>query len=407
MPLALAQAIDESAAVLLAGEDDEALTLSSLFPLSTWQSGSGTQTHMNVNEVLARRAQARLAATGHGTEVHPNDHVNLGQSSNDLVPSAMHVAVLQDVQQRLLPAVDGALATLAAQAALHAGLVKLGRTHLQDAVPMTVGQEVGAWRSALLRARDLVDAALPALRQLALGGTAVGTGLNAPPGFADAVCDELTRRCGQRFEPAPDRFAAMAGHEPLLALHAALKVLAVALMRIANDLRLLASGPRGGLAEWRLPANEPGSSIMPGKVNPTQCEAMVMVCCQVIGNDAAVTMGAAAGHLQLNTCKPLIAANVLRSLRLLADALRSFDQHTLKGMSPDAARIDRHLRGSLMLVTALTPHIGYDRAVQIAQRAHAEGSSLREAAISMHIAPHDFDAWADPASMLGPGPGAP
>ena len=402
LPLPLAQAIDLSATALLAGVDDGPESLQALFPLSTWQSGSGTQSHMNVNEVLARRAQARLFAAGDAAAVHPNDHVNLGQSSNDLVPSAMHVAVSCVVRDRLLPALEAVLATLAAQAAMHDKLIKLGRTHLQDAVPMTVGQELGAWRSSLLLARATLDAALPPLRQLAIGGTAVGTGLNTHPEFARAVCAELTLRAGQHFEPAHDRFAALAGHEPLLALHGALKGLAVALMRIANDLRLLASGPRGGLAEWRLPANEPGSSIMPGKVNPTQCEAMVMVCCQVIGNDAAVTLGAASGHLQLNTCKPLIAANVLRSLGLLADAMRSFDRHTLQGMSPDASRIDGLLRGSLMLVTALTPHIGYDRAAQIAHRAHAQGGSLRDAAISLGLEPADFDRWADPAAMLGP-----
>lgn len=406
LPAAMAQAIDMAATTWLAGVDegldDTAGDLAALFPLSTWQSGSGTQSHMNVNEVLARRAQARLAADGQPLVVHPNDHVNLGQSSNDFVPSAMHLAALEALQQRLMPPLQAVIATLAAQAAQHAGLVKLGRTHLQDAVPMTVGQEVGAWRSALQQAAAGIEAAQPALRQLAVGGTAVGTGLNTHPEFARAVCAELTMRSGQRFEPAPDRFAALAGHEPLLALHAALKGLAVVLMRVANDLRLLASGPRSGLAEWRLPANEPGSSIMPGKVNPTQCEALVMVCCQVIGNDAAVTQGAVAGHLQLNTCKPLIIANVLRSIRLLGDAMRSFDRHTLQGMSPDAQRIGALLHGSLMLVTALTPQLGYERAAQIAQRAFADGSTLREAALSLGVAGEDFDRWADPASMPGP-----
>jgi fumarate hydratase class II len=373
-----------------------------------WQSGSGTQSHMNVNEVLATRAQQRLAAAEGGAggdaavHVHPNDHVNLGQSSNDMVPSAMHVAVLVLLRERLQPALAALAAAFEAQAALHADVVKLGRTHLQDAVPMTAGQELGAWRSQLLAAGAAVEATLPALHELAVGGTAVGTGLNTHPDFAAAVCRELQRRTGIAWAPAADRFAALSGHEPLVAAHGALKVLAVALTKIANDLRLLGSGPRGGLAEWRLPANEPGSSIMPGKVNPTQCEALAMVCCQVVGNDMALTMGAAGGHLQLNTFKPLIAANLLRSTRLLADAMASFEQHTVRTMAPDAERMTALLAGSLMLVTALTPHIGYDRAAQIAHRAHAGRTTLREAAISLDVDGADFDRWADPRAMLGP-----
>jgi len=401
LPQPLAQAIDAAASELLGGGD---AAVARHFPLSLWQSGSGTQSHMNVNEVMARLAELRLVEAGQvDAKVHPNDHVNLGQSSNDMVPSAMHVAVVTALRLRLLPALAGLAATLQAQAAVHAGVVKLGRTHLQDAVPLTVGQEIGAWRSQLLLATAAIEATLPALHSLAIGGTAVGTGLNTHPQFAQAVCAELELRSGISWAPAPDRFAALAGHEPLVALHGALKTLAVALMKMANDLRLLASGPRGGLAEMVLPANEPGSSIMPGKVNPTQCEALVMVCCQVVGNDMTVTMGACAGHLQLNTCKPLIAANVLRSVRLLGDAMLSFDTHTARGMAPDAARMQALLQGSLMLVTALTPYIGYDRAAQLAHRAHADGTTLREAAISLGVAAADFDRWANPRSMLTPG----
>ena len=397
----LAQAIDQAAQEIGRGGHG------AQFPLSLWQSGSGTQSHMNVNEVLARLAELALNGPhaeqpGGSRSVHPNDDVNLGQSSNDMVPSAMHVAALTALHGELLPALDALAAALAEKAMLYAGLIKLGRTHLQDAVPLTVGQEIGAWRSQLLLAAAAIKATLPALQQLAVGGTAVGTGLNTHPDFGAAVCRELTARTGIAYAPAADRFAALAGHEPLVALHGALKVLAVALMKMANDVRLLASGPRGGLAELLLPANEPGSSIMPGKVNPTQCEALAMVACQVIGNDTAVTLGAAGGHLQLNTFKPLIAANVLRSVRLLADAISSFDRYCVRGLAADGQRIGALLAGSLMLVTALTPHIGYDRAAQIAHRAHAERCTLREAAIACGIDAADFDRWADPATMLEP-----
>ncbi len=392
---ALAQAIDDAANAVLAGQ------LDAQFPLSLWQSGSGTQSHMNVNEVLATLAGQDLTARQAPRPVHPNDDVNLGQSSNDMVPGAMHVAALLAVRERLQPALAALIATLGELALRHAHDVKLGRTHLQDAVPMTVGAEIGAWRSQLLLARAATDATLPALQALAVGATAVGTGLNTHPDFGAAVCRELSLRTGIAFIQAPDLYAALAGHEALVALHGALKVLAVALMKIANDVRLLASGPRGGLAEMLLPANEPGSSIMPGKVNPTQCEALAMVACQVIGNDVAVTCGAAGGHLQLNTYKPLIAANVLRSVRLLADAMQSFETHTVLGMVPDTRRMAEQLAGSLMLVTALTPHIGYDRAAQIAHRAHQEKSSLREAALALGVQAGDFDRWADPHFMLG------
>ncbi len=390
----MAAAIAEAANDLLATDD---ALLMQAFPLSPWQSGSLTQSHVNVNEVLARAAQRAL-----GRPVHANDDVNHGQSSNDVVPSAMHVAVVLAIGSRLMPALAGLCATLAERAAEFDALVKLGRTHLQDAVPLTLGQEIGAWRSQLQLAERSVDSAVPALLDLALGGTAVGTGLNTHPQFAARVCERLVLRTNAAFAPASDRFAAMAGHEPLVALHGALKVLAVALSKMANDIRLLASGPQGGFGELVLPANEPGSSIMPGKVNPTQCEALAMVCWQVMGNDMAVTLGAAAGHLQLNTAKPLIAVNVLRSLRLLADAMQSFDTRCARGLAADPGRIAAAVAGSLMLVTALAPHIGYDRAAQIAQHAHAHHLSLRAAALAAGIAAADFDRWTDPASMLGP-----
>jgi len=392
----LARAIEEAADEVAAGRHDQQ------FPLSIWQSGSGTQSNMNVNEVVARIAEQRLAASANQQTVHPNDHVNLGQSSNDTVPSAMHLAALGAVQHGLLPALERLAQTLHEKAAGWTDLVKLGRTHLQDAVPMTLGQEVGAWHSQLLAARAAIDATLPALHSLALGGTAVGTGLNAPVGFADAVCRELAARTGLPVRPASDPFAALAGHEALVALHGALKVLAVALMKIANDVRLLGSGPRGGLGELLLPANEPGSSIMPGKVNPTQCESLVMVAIQVIANDSAVTMGSSAGHLQLNTCKPLIAANLLRSLRLLATGMESFERHCVAGLQADPKRLAELMERSLMLVTALAPHIGYDHAARIALQAHGQGLTLREAALSQGLSAEDFEAWVQPAQMARP-----
>lgn len=385
LPADVADALDEAAAEVLAGAHPGA------FPLSPWQSGSGTQTHMNVNEVLARLAGLRL-----GRAVHPNDEANRGQSSNDAVPSAMHLAVLQALRQRLDPALAALQHTLADHAARHAGVMKIGRTHLQDAVPLSAGDEAGAWASRLATATEALAHARPALLALAIGGTAVGSGLNTHPRFGAEVCAELARRTGLAFVPAADRFAALAGHEPLVALHGALKTLAVALASIANDLRLLASGPRSGLAEWTLPANEPGSSIMPGKVNPTQCEMVAMVAWQVIGNDTAVTLGAVAGHLQLNTAKPLIAANVLRSVRLLADATASFELHAVRGMAPDAERMRQWLEASLMRVTALVPHVGHDLAARIAQQAHRQHRTLREAALAFGIAADDFDRWTDP-----------
>jgi fumarate hydratase class II len=392
---ARAQAIDAAANAVLGGAHGDQ------FPLKVWQSGSGTQTHMNVNEVLASLAGRALAEQVQAVAVHPNDHVNLGQSSNDMVPSAMHVAVLQALRAQLLPPLDALAQTLEQQADAHRGVVKLGRTHLQDAVPMPLAAEFGAWRAQLLLAREALLQAMVPLRRLAVGGTAVGSGLNGHPEFARRVCAELAARLGEAFEPTPEPYAAQAGHEPLLLLHGALRALAVVLFKLASDVRLLACGPRAGIGELVLPANEPGSSIMPGKVNPTQCEALLMVCCQVFGNDTALTWGAAGGQLQLNACKPLLVVNLLDSIELLGDAMASFEAHALRGLRADAQRIAGHLEQSLMLATALVPHIGYDRSARIARDAHAQGLTLRQAARQHGVDEADFERWVQPAAMAG------
>jgi fumarate hydratase class II len=341
---------------------------------------------------------------GAGQMVHPNDDVNLGQSSNDVFPSAMHVAVVLALPP-LLAALARLRAALQAQAVALAGVLKLGRTHLQDATPVTLGQEFGGHAAQLGLAEAALRSSLPALHALAIGGTAVGTGLNTHPAFGQRVAAALAHRLGAPLVVAPNLFAAMAGHEPLVILHAALRVLAVALTKIAGDIRLLGSGPRGGIGELRLPANEPGSSIMPGKVNPTQAEALLMVCAQVMGHDLAIGIAASGGQLELNTCKPLIALNVLDSLQLLGDAMQSFAAHCVEGITADEARCSALLAQSLMLVTALVPHIGYAGAAAIAHQAQASGSSLREAAIAGGaVSAADFDAWVQPAAMLGPAP---
>jgi fumarate hydratase, class II len=393
---AVAVAIAEAADEVLAGEHG------SEFPLSVWQTGSGTQTNMNMNEVLANRASERLGG-GRGSErrVHPNDQVNLGQSSNDVFPTAMHVAAAVAVADDLLPALHALRETLAAKSAEFTGLVKIGRTHLQDATPLTLGQEISGWVAQLDHAEGAIAATLGPLHELALGGTAVGTGLNTHPAFGDKVAARLAAETGLPFRGALNRFAALSSHDPLASAHGALKTLAVALMKIANDVRWLASGPRCGLGELTLPENEPGSSIMPGKVNPTQCEAVTMVCCQVMGNDVALSVGAASGNFELNVFKPLIVHNFLQSTRLLADAMASFDAHCARGIEPDRARIAELLARSLMLVTALAPHIGYDRAAAIAKQAHADGSSLRDAALaSGQVSAEQFDAWVRPSDMV-------
>ena len=389
---AKAQAIEAAAALVCTGEFD------AQFPLSVWQTGSGTQSNMNVNEVIARLAARALG----GVRVHPNDDVNLGQSSNDVFPTAMHLAAV--LQMRPLCAALARLrAALQAKAGAFADTVKVGRTHLQDATPVTFGQEFGGYDAQLALAETALRAALPAVRGLAIGGTAVGTGLNSHPEFGMRVAQALSVALGERFIPADNRFAAMAGHEALVGLHGALRMLAIALNKIANDIRLMGSGPRAGLGELRLPENEPGSSIMPGKVNPTQVEALTMVCAQVMGHDVAIGIAASQGHFELNVYKPLIAHDVLDSLRLLADAMASFSEHCVEGIEVNETRAAALLADSLMLVTALAPHIGYDRAAQIAKHAHREGISLRSAALAVgNVSGAAFDSWVDARAMLGP-----
>ena len=375
------------------------------FPLFVWQTGSGTQTNMNANEVISNRA-IEIAGGMMGTKkpVHPNDDVNRGQSSNDTFPTAMHIATAEQVVRHLLPRVNLLRATLASKAAAFADIVKVGRTHLQDATPLTLGQEISGWVAQLDLAKAAVDNAMPAIYELAIGGTAVGTGLNTHPDFAQMVALQIEKLTNLPFKSAPNKFAALAGHEPLVELHAALKTLAVALTKIANDVRWLASGPRSGLGEITIPENEPGSSIMPGKVNPTQCEALTMVCAQVMGNDVAVTFGAASGNFELNVFKPLIIHNVLQSLQLLGDACTSFNEFCAVGIQPNRERIQANLEQSLMLVTALNPHIGYDNAAKIAKKAYKDGSTLKAAAVALGlVTAEDFDKWVDPRKMTMPG----
>ncbi len=374
------------------------------FPLLVWQTGSGTQTNMNMNEVLAGRANELLGAGRGGRHpVHPNDHVNCGQSSNDSFPTAMHIAAVDEIRSRLLPALDRLHGALATKARDFAEIVKIGRTHLQDATPLSLGQEFGAYARQIELASERIGACLPRLYPLAQGATAVGTGLNTDPGFAARFAAIAARLTGYPFVTAADKFEAIAAHDALVELSGALNVLAVSLTKIGNDIRLLGSGPRCGLGELRLPQNEPGSSIMPGKVNPTQIEALLMVAAQVTGNHVTVTIAGGQGQLELNAMKPVIIFNVLQSIRLLADAAVSFVDHCIAGIEPDRARIDDLLRRSLMLVTALSPHIGYDKAAQIAKRAHEEGTTLREAAAALgYVDEADFDRWVRPELMLAP-----
>lgn len=391
-----AKAIADAAVRVAAGEFD------AHFPLSVWQTGSGTQSHMNMNEVLASLASAALKEQGVTQAVHPNDDVNLGQSSNDVFPSAMHLAVLLQTRALLVPALRELRAALAAKSTAYADVVKLGRTHLQDATPITLGQEFSGYEAQLA----LCDAALVhariAVQSLAIGGTAVGTGLNTDAAFGARVAATLAQHVNLPLVQASNLFAAMAGHEALVAFHATLKMLAVALIKIGNDLRLMASGPRGGFGELTLPQNEPGSSIMPGKVNPTQIEALCMVCAQVMGHDAAIGFAASQGQFELNVFKPLIALNTLDSVRLLSDAMRGFTRHCVVGLTANTARIDALLSSSLMLVTALAPHIGYDRAAAVAHHAHDHGLSLRDAALALGaVTAAQFDRWVDARAMLG------
>ncbi|WP_296420628.1 class II fumarate hydratase [Vulcanococcus sp. CPBay_Sum15L08_68] len=389
-------------AIVTAAEQVAAGDLDQEFPLKVWQTGSGTQSNMNANEVIANKAIEALGGElGSKSPVHPNDHVNLSQSSNDTFPAAMHIAVVIELEQRLLPAVEGLAAALQAKATAYADLVKIGRTHLQDAVPLSLGQEFSGYVAQLQLAIEAIRQSLPRVRELAIGGTAVGTGLNAPKGFGEAVATRLTERLGTAFSSAPNKFQALAGHEALASSHGALTVLAGSLMKIANDIRWLGSGPRCGLGELVLPENEPGSSIMPGKVNPTQCESLTMVAAQVMGNNTAVQIGASQGNFELNVFKPLIAHNVLESIELLAGGCTSFREHCIEGLKANEQRIERLLNQSLMLVTALTPAIGYDRASGIAKHAHKHGLSLKEAALVLgEISAEEFDQWVRPEAMV-------
>jgi fumarate hydratase, class II len=391
------QAIVAAADEVVAGQHPDE------FPLVVWQTGSGTQTNMNVNEVLANRASELLGgARGEGRLVHPNDDVNRSQSSNDVYPTAMHVAAVDAITHRLLPALATLRATLAQKSVEFADIVKIGRTHLQDATPLTLGQEFSGYVAQLTHGEAHVRAALPHLCELALGGTAVGTGLNAPQGYAVQVAAELATLTGLPFVTAPNKFEALASVDALVHAHGALKTLAASLMKIANDVRWLASGPRSGIGELSIPENEPGSSIMPGKVNPTQSEALTMLAAQVMGNDVAINVGGASGNFELNVFRPLVAHNFLQSVRLLADGMRSYNDHCAVGIAPNRARIAELVGRSLMLVTALNPHIGYDKAAAIAKKAHQEGSSLREAAVaSGYLSAAQFDQWVIPADMTG------
>ena len=373
------------------------------FPLSVWQTGSGTQSHMNMNEVLANRASELLGGQrGHGRLIHPNDEVNLGQSSNDIFPTAMHVAAATEIAKRLLPSVTRLAHTLRDKSEAFQDIYKIGRTHLQDATPLTLGQEMSGYVAQLEHAASCIEQALTSIYPLAVGGTAVGTGLNTHPEFGGRVAAALAQSTGLPFVSASNKFAALAAHDGLVAVHGALKVLAIALMKIANDIRWLASGPRCGLGEITLPENEPGSSIMPGKVNPTQSEAIAMLACQVMGNDVAISVGGASGNFELNVYKPLIAYNVMQSVRLLTDGMNSFDTHCARGIEPQRERIAELVHRSLMLVTALVPHIGYDRAAQIAKQAQHEGTTLKAAAIALgFVSAEDFDHWVKPENMIG------
>jgi fumarate hydratase class II len=398
LPEEKARAIVRAADEVIEGKFDDH------FPLVVWQTGSGTQTNMNANEVIANRAIELLGGElGTKRPVHPNDDVNRCQSSNDTFPSAMHIATVEQIRGQLLPAARRLRDTFDRKTREFADIVKIGRTHLQDAVPLTLGQEMSGWVSQLDHAQRHLEATLPHLYELAIGGTAVGTGLNTHPEFARRAAKKIADMTGHPFVSAENKFEALATHDALVAAHGGLKTLAASLTKIANDVRWLASGPRCGIGEITIPENEPGSSIMPGKVNPTQCEALTMVCAQVFGNDVAVTVGGASGNFELNVFKPLVIHNVLHSVRLLADACESFDEHCARGIEPDRDRIRQHLERSLMLVTALAPILGYDQAAEIAKKAHREGLTLKEAALALgYLTAEEFDRHVRPERMVSP-----
>jgi fumarate hydratase class II len=398
LPAEKADLIARAADEVIAGKLDDH------FPLVVWQTGSGTQSNMNANEVIANRAiEMAGGELGSKKPVHPNDDVNRSQSSNDVFPTAMHVAAAAQVTAELIPSLGKLRDVLLGKAKAFRDVTKIGRTHLMDATPLTLGQEISGWAQQLTNGIERLEQALPRVRELALGGTAVGTGLNTHPEWAERVAAAIARETGLPFTSAPNKFEALAAHDALVQLSGAMRTVAASLMKIANDVRWLASGPRCGIGEIRIPENEPGSSIMPGKVNPTQCEALTMVCAQVMGNDAAVGIAGASGNFELNVYKPVIIFNVLRSCRLLADAADSFREHCAEGIEPDRERIAELLERSLMLVTALNPHIGYDKAAQIAKKAYREGKTLRQAAVELgHLTAEQFDEWVRPDGMTGP-----
>ena len=400
--------MDAATRDLIVAAADEVIAgkLDGHFPLVVWQTGSGTQSNMNVNEVISNRAiEMAGGEMGSKKPVHPNDHVNMSQSSNDTYPTAMHIAAVTAVEERLFPKVKLLRDTLAKKSEDFMEVVKIGRTHLQDATPLTLGQEISGWVAQIDMALKAVEATLPQLRELALGGTAVGTGLNTHPDYAVTVADEISKLSGHQFVTAPNKFAVLAGHDAFVGASGALKQLSAALMKVANDVRWLASGPRSGLGEITIPENEPGSSIMPGKVNPTQSEAMTMVVAQVMGNDATIGFAASQGNFELNVFKPVIAYNFIQSVRLLADAAQSFNDNCAVGIEPDRKKITEHLNNSLMLVTALNRRIGYDNAARIAKTAHRNGTTLREEAINLGLLTgEEFDAEVRPEQMVGPLP---
>lgn len=391
-------------AIIDAAEEVIDESLADHFPLAVWQTGSGTQSNMNVNEVISNRAIEMLGGEmGTKTPVHPNDHVNMGQSSNDTFPTAMHIACMEQVHHELLPAFEHMESVFTEKSNAFKDIVKIGRTHLQDATPLTLGQEFSGYTQQITNAIRRVKSTYPHMTQLAQGGTAVGTGINSKKGFGDKFAVNVTKITGIEFTSAENKFEALAAHDAMVELSGVLNVLAVSMMKIANDIRLLGSGPRCGIGELALPANEPGSSIMPGKVNPTQCEAMTMVCAQVMGNHTAVTIAGSNGHFELNVFKPVMVYNVLQSIRLLSDACRSFTERCVTGIEPNHERIEELLNGSLMLVTALNPHIGYDNAAKIAKKAHIDGLTLKEAGLSMEMFTEEqFKEWIKPAEMVKP-----